>query len=62
VSRPGRKPVLGFSFYHTNAMLPAAAKARVQVRRRSELSVHCALNSIDESRAIPRLGLNLGRP
>jgi hypothetical protein len=29
-------------------------------RRRNELSVHCALNSVDESMDIQRLGLNLG--
>jgi hypothetical protein len=30
-------------------------------RRRNELSVHCALNSVDESIDNQRLGLNLGR-
>jgi hypothetical protein len=37
-------------------------EAREKDRRRNEHSVHCVLNSVDESTDIQRLGLNLGRP
>ena len=36
-------------FLSSEAMLQAAAKAGVEVRRRNELSVHCASNSVEES-------------
>jgi hypothetical protein len=41
-----------FGFLSSELMLKGGGESRVQVRRRSELSVHCALNYADESTRI----------